>query len=435
VAAVMVAAGLVCVLAGALTALAVSSRQAMAFALLALLGGGVCLAVWEQWMERDALTLEQRNVQQCGSAMAALFCLGGLLLSWWLSSVPRRRWMATGVMFGTLVISPMIGRTWRMDWITQPYQNYANEERLVVKVGKADPTDKPYGRALWPTLRIEGLGRDEVASIIEFAPLDENLLRPPQGSYSDFAFDAGGLDSWLHSGHTRALFKYSDSTTLWRQSIENSALYSGRKSLNEVLQTLRLKHEDAIMRPWRLQLAVHEMKRIVTVPYRQFWTQENCFLIRSGLRLEFNAYGWTRDVWEMYGRAHRVSSALLPTASYRSVHARGRDLCDDFFLVLEDRELRENRALSLGLVQRRGSFGLYRDMALPWQNDENQGFELRTWIPREQSVILGTTLDEWIDNQDATLWYAEDHGTVEIDLMPDQVAQIFGETKNGRTKP
>ena len=434
-AAVIFTGGLVCSFAGGLTALAATSRQVMALALLAVLGAGVWLAMWERFSDGDVMTLEQRHVQQCGSAVAALICLAGLLTSWWLATVSRRRLSAASLMLGTLVASPLIARAWRTDWITRPHQSYANAAKLAVKVGKADPADKAPGRGLWPTLRIVGLGKDEVASIIEFAPINENTPWPPEGSYSDLTVNDSGSDSWLRHEHTRALFKHAAPTTLWRDNIDNDVMYNGRKSLAEVLKMLHLNREDVITLRWRLRLAVHEMKRIATVPFRQFWTQENSFFIRPGLRLEFNVYSLTRKNGGMHGRVHRVSSALLPTDTHRSAHARGRDLGDDFFLVLEDRELRENLALSLGLVERERNPSLYRDIARPWQNDENQGFETHVHMPSPQIVILQTTRDEWIDHQDASFWHAEERGTVEFELTPEQMAQVLAEPKTEEKKP
>lgn len=428
--AVMLSGGLVCGMAGTLTALASTSRQVFALAVVAVLGVGVELVIPGRAGDQEVITLEQHHVEQCGGFIAALCALAGLLVAWWLVTVPRRRWMAACCMTGTLVAAPLIARAWRTDWITPPALKYANGAKLSLKVGKADPADKTPGRGLWPTLRITGLGKDEVASIAEFAPMDDNASWPPEGSYSDLTVNDGGFDSWLHHEHGRALFKHYPATTLWRQQIGNNEMYNGRKTLNEVIQALRLKREEAIARRWRLRLVVHEMKRVATVPFRQFWTQENEFLIRPGLRLECNAYAWLRDAWEMHGRAHRLSSSLLSAEPIRPARVRGRALSDEFCLVLEDLDLKENRVLSLGLVQR-GSL----DRSQQWQIDENQGFQIRMWLPREQEVILQRTRDEWIDAQNASIWHAEARGVVEFELSPEQMAEVLPEPKPGVKKP
>jgi len=357
----------------------------------------------------------------------------GLLAAWWLATVPRRRWTAAGLMLATLVLAPLIAQNWKSDWITSPTLNYANAPKLAVKVGVADPANKTPGRAFWPTLRLTGLGKDEVASILEFAPVEKNSPWPPQGSFSDLPANQNGCGHWLHSDHTRALFKHYPPTTLWRQGVSNS--YNGRKTLPEVLQALRLKREEAIQQRWRLRLVVHELKRITTLPYRQFWSQENSFLIRPGLRLEFNPFGWIREAWEMHGRAHRLSSAVLPVDAHRSAISRDRELGDNFFLVLEDQELRENQAISVPLIAREKNYSLYRNQSQLWQTDENQGFEVRLWHPREQQVILQRSFDAWIDQQDASLWHAEERGTLEFELTPEQMAQVLAEPKPEPKKP
>ncbi len=430
--------GLIFGFTGALTALASSTRQMMALAVLGMVGTGVWLAMQGEvyhYGEQVFQVVGQQHASLCGTFVAALAALGGLLLAWWIATVPRRRLLAAGLALLTLAAAPLIASAWRYDWITPPPLEYANAAKIGIKVGKADKEDKAPGRGLWQTLRLTGLGKDEVASIIEFAPIDDSSVWPPKGSYSDLAVDESGRDSWLHTDHTRVLFKYSPPTTLWRQSIGNNAMYNGRKPLPAVLQQLRLKREDAITRRWRLRLVVHEMKRVATLPYRQFWSQENSFLIRPGLRMEFNAFAWLREAWEMHGRAHRLSAALLPVDSHRSAHVRGRELSENFIFVLEDPDLGENEARDPGLVQRERRFSSYNDQSRLWQIDENQGLEIRLWTPKEQHAILKTTHEDWVNRLNATLWYAEERGTMDLELTAAQMAEVLAEPKAEVKKP
>ena len=433
--AVLLAVGLLCALAGGVTALASSSRQVIALAVLSLVGAGVWLAMQQTWTEPEPITPATQRVQLCGSFVAALLALAGLTADWWCATVPRRRLRAAGLLLGTLLVSAWIDHTWRTEWITRPENQYANASKLALKFGKADPADKTPGRGLWPTLRITGLGKDEVVSILEFAPVRENEPWPPEGSHTDTPSTERGYGSWLHHDHTRALFKHYPATTLWRDHIRNDAVYNGRKTLDALLQSMRLKREDAIQRPWRLRLVVHEMKRLTTMPYRQMWTQENTFLIRPGMRLELNAFAWLRDAWEMHGRVHRLASSVLPIDAFRNATARKHELDDDFFLVLEDKELRENEAHTLGLVSREPRYVIWQDHSGLWLHEENQGFEVRLWHPREQQVILQRTHDEWIDQQDASLWRAEERGIVELEITPEQMAQVMPEPKLEPKKP
>ncbi len=406
---------------------------------LGVVGTGVWLGMEEgyeaRYFEAAVKALNQEHVSLCGSFVAALTALGGLLVAWWLAMVPRRRFSAAGVMLIALAGAPLIASAWRTDWITPPPLTYANEAKIGIKVGKADKEDKAPGRSLWPTLRLTGLGKDEVASIIEFAPLDESSEWPPTGSYSDLTVNESGFDSWLHTDHTRVLFKYSAPTTLWRQSIGNNELYNGRKPLAAVLQQLRLKRDEAMARRWRLRLAIHEMKRVATLPYRQFWSQENSFLIRPGLRMEFNAFAWLREAWELHGRAHRLSSAVLAIDANRSAHVRGRDLSDNFFLVLEDPDLGENEAIDLHLSQREKRFSSYHDQSRLWQIDENQGLEVRLWTPNEQHAILKTTHEDWVKRLNATLWHAEERGMMDIELTAAQMTEVLAEPQAEVKKP
>lgn len=430
----LLAAGLFCALVGGVIALAASSRQVIALAVLSLVGAGVWLAMQQRWSVPEFITAETQRVQLCGSLVAGVLAFAGLTAAWWCATVPRRRFRAAGLLLATLLVSTWIAQTWRTEWITRPEKKYANASKLELKFGKADPADKTPGRGLWPTLRITGLGKDEVATILEFAPVRENETWPPEGSHTDTPSTERGYGSWLHHDHTRALFKHYPASTLWRDHIRNDAVYNGRKTLDALLQSMRLKREYAIQRPWRLRLVVHEMKRLATMPYRQLWTQENAFLIRPGMRLELNAFAWLRDAWEMHGRVHRLASAVLPVDAFRNATVRKHELDDDFFLVLEDKELRENHAHTLGLVSREPRYVIWRDHSGLWLHEENQGLEVRLWHPREQQVILQRTLDEWIDQQDASFWHAEERGIVEFELTPEQMAQVLPEPPNKDAK-
>lgn len=422
---VLLAGGLLGALVGGATALASSPRQVLALAVLAVVGSGVWVAIPKPWATPQLLTSETLRAQLCGSLIGGGLAFAGLMAAWWCATVPRRRPFAAGLLLTTLLASSWIAQTWSLEWITRPEQTYAMASKIALKLGPVDPEDKTPGRGLWPTLRITGMGGDEVATILEFAPVREKESWPPEGSHTDLPGSERNYSSWLHHDHTRALFKHYPPTTLWGSQIQNDIMYNGRTSLNEVLQRLRLKREDAIQLPWRLRLVVHNMKRVATMPYRQLWTQKNAFLIRPGMRLELDAFRWNHDAWEMDGRVHRVQSAVLPLYPFRNSSGRGRELDDDFFLVLEDKELRENRAHSLGLVLREQRFGDWSDHSSFWNHNENQGFNLRLWHPREQQVILQRTVDEWIDQQDASLWHAEDRGTIEFELTPEQMAQVF----------
>ncbi|HEY1051385.1 MAG TPA: hypothetical protein VGE39_16550, partial [Prosthecobacter sp.] len=162
--AVLLTGGLVCAITGTLTALTSSSRQVITLAVLGVVAAGVWLGMQERFAGRAQATLEQ-----CGSFVAALCALAGLLLAWWLVTVPRRRWTAVLCMMAVLVATPLIARAWQIDWVTPPPLSYAKTSKIGLKFGKADPADKTPGRGLWPTLRLSGLGKDEVASIVEFA--------------------------------------------------------------------------------------------------------------------------------------------------------------------------------------------------------------------------------------------------------------------------
>ncbi len=425
---VMLSVGLGVGLLAGITALAASPRQVIAIAILGAVGGGAWLVVSETLRglvdPQHRPALEQVNQQICGSFVASVVVFVGSWAAWWTATVLRRRARALGLLLGALAFAPLLSAVSRLDWITPPNQHYANAAKLSLKTGKADPEDKTPGRGLWPTLRIVGLGRDEVASIIDFAPIKEGAEWPPLGSYTDLPANTRGWTSWIHHEHAKALFKHSPPTTLWNDALNSSALFNGRASLKDAIKPLRLTRETAISTRWRLRLAIHEMRRIATMPFRQLWTQPNQYLVRSGLRLEMKPFAWKQDAWVLGGGMHSMSAMLLPERPQRAAHARGRDLEDNFFLVLEDPELRENKAQDLGISAYR--FDLSDSpLTASWEREQVWRRETRMWTPQVQHEMLKTTHEQWVGRLNASLWHAEERGTVEFELSAEQMAEVL----------
>lgn len=427
--------GLVIGTVSALTALTSTTRQVIALAVLGVLlaglwltGGVSMMQFW--WPAKNAAAAEALKV--CGGVVASLVAFLGVIAAWWLATVPRRRAVAAGVLVISVMQAPLVSAMWKVDWITPPRLGYP-VKKLGVKTGKTDPADKTPGRALWPTLRITGLGKDEVASVIDFAPIvDGHKEWPPLGSYSELVPNTNGFDSWLHLEHVRALLKHSAPTTLWWHQLYNNALFNGRARIQEAIKPLHLDPKAMPVR-WRLRLAVHEMRRMGTVSFKELWEQGAIFPVRPGLRVEFQPVTTTFIGWETKGRLHWVYPQVLPARKYRPAESRGQPLAEGFLLVLEDPELRENRAQDLGPHQHEYGPGRHRGFA--WQADESQGFDLRIASPVVQHDLLKTTNEDWINRLNATLWHAEERGTVELELTAAQMAEVLAEPKAEVKKP
>lgn len=427
--------GLVIGTVSALTALTSTTRQVIALAVLGVLLAGLWLtggvSMLQFWMpaKNDAAA---EALKVCGGIVASGVAFLGVIAAWWLATVPRRRAIAAGVLVISVMQAPVVSAMWKVDWITPPPLGYP-VAKLGVKTGKADPADKAPGRALWPTLRITGLGKDETASVIDFAPImDGKKEWPPLGSYSDLVPNTNGYDSWLHLGHLRVLLKHSAPTTLWWHQLYNNTLYNGRHKIQEAIKPLRLDPK-AMPARWRLRLAVHEMRRIGTVPLKTLWEQGAAFPVRPGLRVEFQPVTPTFIGWETKGRLHWVYPQVLPVREHRPAESRGQTLAEGFLLVLEDPELRENTAQDLG--PRQHEYGPGRDQGFAWQADESQGFDFRLSPPVVQHELLKTTDEDWVKRLNATLWHAEERGTIDLELTAAQMAEVLAEPKPEVKKP
>lgn len=420
--------GLVIGMVSALTALASSARQIIAIAVMGVLAAGLVLTGGEWMWQGLAATVKSEaaadGLKNCGWMVAGVVAFLGSVSAWWVATVPRRRATAAAMLALSVMQAPVVAVVWKTDWITPPAQLYAGR-KLGLKTGKADPADKEPGRALWPTLRITGLGKDEVASVIDLAPIHKDQKDwPPLGSYSDLVPNTNGFDSWLHLDHLRALLKHSAPTTLWRQRLYNNHLYNGRPKIQEALMPLHLDPQSMPVR-WRLRLAIHEMRKIGTIPLKKLWMNGATFPVREGLRAEFAPFIPFAGAFQSKGWLHQVHPLALPLRAHRPAEAKGQALAEGFLLVLEDPELRENEAFDLGLRQR--DFGLNRYLSLSLQTDKSQEFEIRLWTPTVQHEVLKTTHKDWVNRLNATLWYAEERGTVDLELTAAQMAEVLAE--------
>ncbi len=425
---VMLYFGLVIGTVSALTALTSTTRQVIALAVLGVLAAGLWLTGGGsvmQWWSSAKSDAAVEALKVCGGIVASVVAFFGVIAAWWLATVSRRRAIAAVVLVISVMQVPLVSAMWKVDWITPPALAYPST-KLGVKTGKADPADKAPGRGLWPTLRITGLGKDEVASVIDFAPIMEGKKEwPPLGSYSDLVPNTNGYDSWLHLDHLRALLKHSAPNTLWWHQLYNNTFYNnGRPKIQEAIKPLHLDPK-AMPARWRLRLAVHEMRRIGTVPLKELWEKGVNFPVRPGLRVEFPPVVPSFFGWESKGCLHRVYSLVLPPREHRPAESRGQPLADGFLLVLEDPELRENKADDLGPHQH--DYSRVRSQGFALQADESQGFELRFWTPVVQHYLLKTTHEEWVNRLNASLWHAEERGTVEIELTAAQMAEVLAE--------
>lgn len=418
----LLCAGIVLGIAAVLTSLAATTRQVIALAVIGLFGAGLWMVLGGRGWIYGPIDSRKVDLQTCAGLVGAAVCVIGLVTAWWIASVPRRRVIAAAASVSALIAAPVVTACWSVNWLKAPPLLYP-ANKLTVKTGKADPADKTPGRAFWPTLRIVGLGKDEVASIVDFAPITDLAEWPPLGSYSDVPTNTRGYDAWLFHDHVKALIKHSPPATLWSDFLSNDTLYNGRKPLRECISPLRINPKAPPSR-WRLRLAVHEMKPVATVPYKQLWTKSNQFLIRPGVRVEFDPYIWETGAWELHGRLHRLNSTWLPLETHAPMRFPSRALSEAFLLVLEDPELRENEARDLGITQRGyGQGSAFLDEA--WQSNDKHSFEIRMWEPAAQHFLLKTKREDWINRLNATLWHAEERGSVDLELSAEQMKEVL----------
>jgi hypothetical protein len=377
--------------------------------------------------ETDAwMPLPHAGARDCGDIIASVVLLGGLLAATWLCFVPRRQTWALVVMSVSIIQQPFTEAVWPFNWLRNPPASYP-KDALTLKVLKADPNDKTHRQHLWPKIRLHGLARDEVATVLDFAPILPGKPWPGPVTYTDLSSN-GDLLSWLRVDHFQAIKQLNDFTALW--SDQGGAHFGGRPELPRVFAPWKLD-KNAPPPAARLRLAIHRMRPVATLPLRELWEKTHRFIIHPGLRVEVPPFHLQYGNWRADCGVQRQFSRLLPDQPHARIHRGSQPLIPSFILVLHDPELREVEAHDFFFYKGQ----VFRPGSHPWQFDENRHLQISLREPEAQLHLLQRTKDEWIDLQTVTLWHVEERGTVELDLTAEQMAELLAEPMPEPKKP
>lgn len=373
-----------------------------------------------------------------GGIIAAVIALLLCLVALWMSFVPRRRLLAAVLLLLAFVQEPVTTslrqHDWfrGLDWLEQKPRRY--DAPLTLHTGNEAVDEKAATQDFWPSLRLSGLRPDEAATIIAFAPVDEKLpphFWPQPPYYSDIQPDLRYGNVWAHNDHVRMLMRQTAPGTLWLQASHKPSPNDFRWLEND-LKPFQLDLTQPQHQKWRLRLAIHGVKKIAEMPFRQLWHHPQTFLIEPGLRLECDPVSRVNSgVWALKGRIHQSHSTLIARGPHEpATMISGRWLPPAIMLVLSDARLRE--ATVHDLVQNTAARPLAvrgSDHSLAWQIDKATGFSAQIDEQPLQQVVLGKDREDWIARQTASFYTLEDRGKLDLELTPGQMDQVLARMK------
>jgi|GEM_PF-1602533 len=440
------AGGFILVLAAAVSAISRTRAHALGlgFGVLALIGAATLIVQsierhWLPWLNSlfEHAMFMRTNSGIIAAMIALLLCAVGL----WLCFVPRRRGWAALLVLLAFVQEPlttsMRQHDWfrGCDWLQRPERHYAGE--LTLHVGTHVSNETSPVQTIWPTLRLSGLRGDEAASIIAFAPikpLEAKHLWPSETFYTDIPLGSG--DIWAHNDHVRVLMRQAPADTLWLQGGHYKT--NDRRWLENDLKPFQLDLTTPQTQKWRLRLAVHAIKPVASLPFRQLWDQSHTFPLQPGLRLECDPMAsMSTGTWNLRGRLHRNHSALIASGTHQRIATQdGRPLPPAVMLVLHDSELREATVhdFTLSTPGYRVNTPSY-DRSYAWQIDTATGFHVQIEEPDAQYQLLHITREAWIARTTASFYLLEERGTVDLELTAEEMAQVLAELKDAKEQP
>lgn len=410
----------------AIASLASSRRQLMLLAVvliaLWMLGGA-----WLKSLFVDTLAIRQRapTLKSCAETAACGVAFIAVFSAWWLATVKRRQGFALAALAFGFVSAVVIGNAWPIDWLARPALKL--DSKLALKLGQPAAGDTAPGQPLWPTLRITGLGKDEVCGILAFAPVIPDKPWPGGDFFTDFqpADPNPSRLQWLNNEHVRALLPHYATTDLW--PLAERYHDPKRPALAQLIKRTN--------QPWRLRLAVHRLRRAGDLPLATVWHQAVDLPLGEGLALRL---GPVRDHGEgsattLHCGLHELRSTLLPPAAHAPIRMikpsqiYRRDMPFNFILVAHDAEARENTFDFADMANYWG--GLDSSWGLLVDRTNYRG--LIFLHPPSARIGLGfTTEKDWLRTTTVQVWAPEERGIVDLDLSPEEVRQLLATPAN-----
>lgn len=408
----------VCVPAATMFGLASSTRQIAVMFFTVLLGCVLWAASADvlHGLNEALARLKPQGARDC--ALIAASVLFALLstLAWWFASVPRKRGLSALVLIAAFLQWPLTLKVWPWDWLTPPELRYARN--VTLKLGQPASEDKAPGRPLWKTLRIAGLGKDEVASIVTFAPIDIATGWPGKSFTTDFKpLNGRHWDSmlWVHNEYARPLMGHFPSTDLW------AATYSSR--IRPELKTVI----GASTQPWRLRIAVHELKLIGERPMDQVWARAQLFPLDHEQVLQLGPCELDHGREGLTTRLIETRSTLInPQPHAPLASTEGHEIPLNLIFVVRDHDAREIR-FNIESIQPGASSSI--KASIGWLRDRQEPVaHLNTQQPWPRLALGLTTEEEWRKHATIQVWGLDFKGTRDFEITPEQLKKAL-ETK------
>ncbi|MBK8038130.1 MAG: hypothetical protein IPK22_13515 [Verrucomicrobiaceae bacterium] len=435
--------GIVLALAAAISAISRTRGQALGlgFATLMLINAATFIVNSLEdhaWPWLNSIFEHSLFLHTNGGIIAAVIALLLCLTALWVSFVTRRRLPAAMLVLLAFVQEPVTTslrqHDWfrGLDWLEQTPRRY--DAPLTLHTGKEMGDEKAAAQEFWPGLRLSGLRGDEAATIIAFAPVDKKLpphFWPQPPFYSDIVRGFPNGNVWAHYDHARVVMRRTAPATLWLLgNLKHSP--NDLRWLEDDLKPFQINLAQPQKQKWRLRLAIHGVKQIAQLPFRQLWDHPHTFLIEPGTRLECDPVtSWSSHKHSLRGRIHRSRSTLIAKSPYEvSASASGLPMPLAIMLVLSDSKLKEASVHDLfhSTAARPLDVPSY-DHDLAWQLDTATGFSAQIDEPPLQQVVLGKDREDWIARQTAIFYTLEDRGTVDLELTPGQMDQLLAGIK------
>lgn len=392
-----------------------SSHTAAIGATLAAFVAWYC---WDSGLEGvlgQMLTGDRASPTQllCASAVGRVIALATAMIAWWFAMAKRATRASLATLAIGIVIVLLVPRVWPFDWLQRPALQLTNP--LTLRLGKPDPKDSTPSQALWPTLRIAGLGKDEVAGVLAFAPVVSDKPWPGDAFTTDFKTGNGLLTAqWLTNDHVRPVMDHYAADDLWPHSERPN-------------NPQRLPLAEVIKNPtqtWRLRVAVHRMRSIGECKLSDIIQRPMDFPVREGMSLRL---GPERSKLNFYCGVQEMHSALIPERGFAPITHLDPKLPTNtplgfhFLLVSHDPDARENRFAFDEMASYWG--GSDSSRGLLRENTAQRGITM-VWLPGPRIKLGFTTEERYQETTTVQVWITEDCGTQDFDLTPEQLQQV-----------
>lgn len=362
------------------------------------------------------------DLNRCRAVVAAALAVLVFGFGWWRGTMGKR---SAGLVVGLLVLSGLVALFWPWNWRQLDAAIYP-QDAVRLHFGAAPAVEH---QSLWPQLHLSGLAADEVASVVAFAPIRSGEEKWPQTkSYSDFVYSSenGGTARhwrWMRVDHAMKLSEFFPPQSMWVGDVDDS-----RTKLSQLVARENKRSPVPPGSRWRLRLSVHRLRKCHEWPLKDLLQHPTQAAAAPGWMFVIGKHRAGQSSLSLDASLHRRVPLTVANSDHAALRVQTMVPVENLFFTLHTPSISQ-----VVCLHEEEAFGQEHNTL--WRA-EHRHRPVNLHIPRPviHETLTGLTTEDWIHESTAALWWADERGTLDLEVTAEQIDQLLAGT-NQATKP